>query len=685
MESMAMVCDVQQSEYLSEQDFVFLQCPKMHHYAFELKTIDKYSHYFAAETEQEMKEWLVTLRKIIQSNTESSVQEKKDAVESVQDDESRTQGKSENILESLERSMHPELMKYGRETDQLNKLSRNDGRQNIFSFDPEVQTAQKVHKVAKQVCSRLGQYRMPFGWAARPVFKDSQGTLDADGKFSPLYKQDSGKLSNEDMLKLLAEYKKCERLMQGLGRHFDVRFQTVKYCFTASYIPIKPFEKGSEDIAVEVEALVPEVAKYCYPFMVYKNHLYVYPLHLKYENQKVFAKARNIDVCVEFRDSDEVDARPLKCIYGKPGSPLLTTNMYAAVLHHNQNPEFYDEVKAKCGKQQIFLDAIIPRAFSGYLFFQGWMKYGLKLSFQYTSIKSIICFSPSIMSAVKLIQRQHQKKQDTAETQVGFAWVPLLKDGWIVILERHLPVSSNLPPEYLGLGDMDSRKDMHLHKFFHYCQLVQAGAKEVPGKLVKYLKGQIIAQVIPVLSITVEDDVPEVNAVRAIGEDKPKETCRLIIVRAAADNAVIHHYMDDVLVCAPNDDLLTHVLDLTVTALVAAGFELQESKIQRMPPWKYLGLKIDVSRRSHKSVMTWKDPQTQRWESNVTEVEGSPHVAELDAVVRALETFSVPFNLVTDLAYVAGVVSRAEQSILQEVSNTALFELLSKLVKLISY
>ncbi|TRZ06100.1 hypothetical protein HGM15179_021007, partial [Zosterops borbonicus] len=96
-------------------------------------------------------------------------------------------------------------------------------------------------------------------------------------------------------------------------------------------------------------------------------------------------------------------------------------------------------------------------------------------------------------------------------------------------------------------------------------------------------------------------------------------------VCAAADKSIIHHYMDDVFVCAPNDDLLTHALDLTVTALVAAGFELQESKIQRMPPWKYLGLEI------------------------------------------------------------AGVVSRAEQSILQEVSNTALFELLSKLVKLISY
>lgn len=56
----------------------------MRRYAFELKTIDKYSHYLAAETEQEMEEWLVTLRKIIQSNAESLLQEKKDTAESVQ-------------------------------------------------------------------------------------------------------------------------------------------------------------------------------------------------------------------------------------------------------------------------------------------------------------------------------------------------------------------------------------------------------------------------------------------------------------------------------------------------------------------------------------------------------------------------------------------------------------------------
>ncbi|XP_038020450.1 dedicator of cytokinesis protein 11 isoform X2 [Motacilla alba alba] len=657
-----------------------VQCPKMRRYAFELKTIDKYSHYLAAETEQEMEEWLVTLRKIIQSNTESLVQEKKDAVESVQDDESSTQGKSENILESLERSMHPELMKYGRETDQLNKLSRNDGRQNIFSFDPEVQrldfsgiepdvkpfeekcsrrfvvccqdfslnllaqlsdraeegptnvepfflslalfdlksnckisadfhvdlnppcvramlqessepraeggagagpgpsplhglperclrdvkrgvfsvtnphteiflvarvekvlqgsiahcaepymknsdpgkTAQKVHKVAKQVCSRLGQYRMPFGWAARPVFKDSQGTLDADGKFSPLYKQDSGKLSNEDMLKLLAEYKKPEKTkLQVIPAQLNIIIKDIPLdftnCFTASYIPIKPFEKDCEDIAVEVEELVPEVAKYCYPFTVYKNHLYVYPLHLKYENQKVFAKARNIAVCVEFRDSDEADARPLKCIYGKPGGPLLTTNAYAAVLHHNQSPEFYDEIKIEL---PIHLH----------------QKHHLLFTFYHVSCE--------------INTKATSKKQDTVETQVGFSWVPLLKDGRIVPLERQLPVSCSLPPGYLGLPDTDSRKpsmdakwvdgakplfkirihldstiytqDMHLHKFFHYCQLVQAGAKEVPGELVKYLKClhameiQVMIQFLPVIlmqlfrvltNVTQEDEV----------------------------------------------------------------------------------------------------------------------------------------------------------------------------------
>ncbi|XP_047699119.1 dedicator of cytokinesis protein 11 isoform X3 [Prionailurus viverrinus] len=660
-----------------------VQCPKMRRHAFELKMLDKYSHYLAAETEQEMEEWLLTLKKIIQINTDSLVQEKKETVETTQEDETSSQGKAENIMASLERSMHPELMKYGRETEQLNKLSRGDGRQNLFSFDSEVQrldfsgiepdikpfeekcnkrflvnchdltfnvlgqvgdhargpatnvepffinlalfdvrnnckisadfhidlnpppvremlwgasaqlaadghprsslpesfihgiaesqlryikqgifsvtnphpeiflvariekvlqgnithcaepyiknsdpakTAQKVHRTAKQVCSRLGQYRMPFAWAARPIFKDTQGSLDLDGRFSPLYKQDSSKLSNEDILKLLSEYKKPEKTkLQIIPGQLNVTVECVPVdlsnCITSSYVPLKPFEKNCQNITVEVEEFVPEMTKYCYPFTVYKNHLYVYPLQLKYDSQKTFAKARNIAVCVEFRDSDESDARALKCIYGKPAGSVFTTNAYAVVSHHNQNPEFYDEIKIEL---PIHLH----------------QKHHLLFTFYHVSCE--------------INTKGTTKKQDTVETPVGFAWVPLLKDGRIITFEQQLPVSANLPPGYLNVNDAESRRqsnvdikwvdgakpllkikshlestvytqDLHVHKFFHHCQLIQSGSTEVPGELIKYLKClhameiQVMIQFLPVIltqlfrvltNMTHEDDVP---------------------------------------------------------------------------------------------------------------------------------------------------------------------------------
>lgn len=78
-----MKSDIKRVTKLTEHmPFLFsLQCPKMRRHAFELKMLDKYSHYLAAETEQEMEEWLITLKKIIQINTDSLVQEKKETVE----------------------------------------------------------------------------------------------------------------------------------------------------------------------------------------------------------------------------------------------------------------------------------------------------------------------------------------------------------------------------------------------------------------------------------------------------------------------------------------------------------------------------------------------------------------------------------------------------------------------------
>ncbi|KAM4020947.1 dedicator of cytokinesis protein 11 isoform 2-T2 [Anomaloglossus baeobatrachus] len=623
------------------------QCPKLRRNAFELRMLDKSSHHLAAETEQEMEEWLQTLKKIIQLNTDSLVQEKRYTADPVQDDEGGGAGKSDNIMESLEKSMNPELVKYGRETEQLNKLSRSEGRQNLFSFDSDVQrldfsgiepdirpfeeksrrhflvkcqelsfnilgnvtenaegpltnvepffvslalfdvknncklsadfhvdlnpssvremlhnfsseaaangspkmfsgenlihgipesqfqvikegifsvtnphpevflvahiekvlqgnithcaepyiknsdpakTAQKVHKIARQVCSRLGQYRMPFAWAARPVFKDTQGTLDMEGKFSPLYKQDSGKLSNDDLLKLLAEYRKPEKTkLQIIPGHLDVTVDCVPLdfsnCVTSSYIPMRPYDKETQKIAVEVEEFVPEVTKYCYPFTTYRNHLYVYPLHLKYDSQKSFAKARNIAVKIEFRDIDEPDAPALKCIYGKPGGPVFTTNAYAVVLHHNQSPEFYDEIKIE-----------LPLHLH--------LKHHLLFTFFHVSCD--------------INSKGSSKKHDNAETPVGYSWIRLLKEGRIITCDQQLPVSASLPSGYLGQSETDTKKssgdikwvdgakplfkigshlestvytqDLHLYNFFEFCQKISSSSKNVPGELVKYLK-----------------------------------------------------------------------------------------------------------------------------------------------------------------------------------------------------
>ncbi|XP_051505801.1 dedicator of cytokinesis protein 11-like isoform X2 [Myxocyprinus asiaticus] len=630
-------------------------CPKMRRNGFELKMQERYSHYLAADSEAEMEEWVSTLKQALLSAMEDR-RNGSEHSEGFLDDDSSSQGKPENIAESFGRSLHPELMKYARETDQLNKMSRNEGRLKIFTLDPETQrldfsgiepdvkpfeerfgrrimvschdltfalqgcvsekndgaltniepffislalydltrgckisadfhvdlnpacvremlleaspqtptepeagdcnetvrvsghslpvlqrvaasllrfptqgifsvtnphtdiflvarvekvlqngithcaepyiktsdiskTVQKVLKTAKQTCQRLGQYRMPFAWTAKQVFKDSQGSLDMDGKFSPLYRQDSSKISTEDLIKLLTDLKKPEKnKLQIIPGQINITVECVppdlSNSVTSSYVPVKPFEEQTcERVSVEVEEFVPEEAKYNYPFTIYKNQLYVCPQQLKYDNQKTFAKARNIAVCVQFKDSDEEGAGPLNCIYGKPGEPLFITSTFAAVLHHNQCPEFYNEIK-------IELPVHVHE------------KHHILFTFYHISCE--------------LGNKTTTKKREGVETLVGYSWAPLLKDGRIQSSELQLPVSANLPAGYMYDKSQDFKKsspdikwvenakllfkvrtyvastiytpDLHLHNFFQHCQLMRSTSQGNHSELIKYLK-----------------------------------------------------------------------------------------------------------------------------------------------------------------------------------------------------
>nr|XP_021321972.1 dedicator of cytokinesis protein 10 isoform X2 [Danio rerio] len=353
-------------------------------------------------------------------------------------------------------------------------------------------TVHKMLKSNKQFCSKLGKYRMPFAWSVRSVFKDNQGTVDRESRFSPLFKQESNKISTEDLIKLITEYRRAEKAskLQTIPGNLEINVDCVPMecpnCVTSSYVALKPFEDCSQHApTVEIDEFLQDSSKFAQPYRVYKNHIYIYPKHLKYDSQKSFAKARNIAVCVEFRSSDEEHAKPLKCIYGKPGGPVFTTTACTTVLHHSQNPDFYDEVKIE-----------LPTHLHE--------KHHILFSFYHVTCD--------------INAKTSSKKKEALELPVGYAWLPLLKDGRISSQDFSIPVSCTLPAGYLHIKEPSSTKngsdvkwvdggkqifklstlvlstvytqDPHLNRFFQQCQKREAEISQPPtSNFLNCLKG----------------------------------------------------------------------------------------------------------------------------------------------------------------------------------------------------
>lgn len=49
---------------------------------------------------------------------------------------------------------------------------------------------------------------MPFAWAARPLFRLYSNELDTSSDFPAIYRQEGNKIKDEELLKLLSEYRK---------------------------------------------------------------------------------------------------------------------------------------------------------------------------------------------------------------------------------------------------------------------------------------------------------------------------------------------------------------------------------------------------------------------------------------------------------------------------------------------
>ncbi|GJQ82839.1 hypothetical protein Trydic_g13541 [Trypoxylus dichotomus] len=279
----------------------------------------------------------------------------------------------------------------------------------------------KVYKSVLASCQRLGHYKMPFAWTARPLFRLYSNELDTTSDFPGIYRQESNKLTDEELLKLLSEYRRPDKFSKftvipgSIKIKISALNELPENALTTALVPLKPFPvPPTNDVTIEVAEFGKSCDKDVHPYATFVNHLYVYPQALNFDTQKVFTRARNIACVVELRDSDDENAAGLQCIYGRPGQNVLVSQVSCAVLHHNTFPTWYEEIKIRL---PIHLH----------------QNHHLLFTFYHISCEIA------------------KKRENGVENCVGYAWIPLLCKGKLNVDRQTVPVAAHLPPGYLSI------------------------------------------------------------------------------------------------------------------------------------------------------------------------------------------------------------------------------------------
>nr|XP_022315801.1 dedicator of cytokinesis protein 7-like isoform X2 [Crassostrea virginica] len=342
---------------------------------------------------------------------------------------------------------------------------------------------------AAQFCERLGKYRMPFAWTAIYLMnivtgatggQDSEKTCESEpsrsasldrrsvsgvpGQFdsfrrrnreefsstrrgsmergrserrglsstgddygpsldnfrpvtltvSSFFKQEGDKLSDEDLYKFLADLKRPSSVLKRvkcipgtLKLDISPCPEEPRYMLTPELYKVEPYP--DEKTRPTREILEFPSREIYNPHTVYRNLLYVYPRSLNFSNRQ--GSARNLAVKVQFMSGEE-DKCALKAIFGKSNCPELSREAYTAVTYHNKYPDFYEEIKIK-------LPAKLTDA------------HHLLFTFYHISCQS------------------KKNESGPVEIPVGYTWLPLCRDGQLMIDDFSIPVSvDKLPPSY---------------------------------------------------------------------------------------------------------------------------------------------------------------------------------------------------------------------------------------------
>ncbi|XP_075453556.1 dedicator of cytokinesis protein 8 isoform X2 [Ascaphus truei] len=318
-------------------------------------------------------------------------------------------------------------------------------------------TKEKIEKLKSQsenFCQRLGKYRMPFAWAPISlagcinVTTLDRDTLDSENvnatdrrslltqtrrlsersnmleesctpspfKTSTLtvntfFKQEGDRLSDEDLFKHLADYKRSslQRRMKSIPGVLKLEVSPVcdglSCCLTPELQAVKPFPEGRTRPNKEI--LEFPIREVYVPHTTYRNLLYIYPLRLNFANR--LSSGRNITIKIQFMCGE--DARSaMPVIFGKSNSAEFLEEVYTAVTYHNKAPDFYEEVK-------IRLPAKLTE------------KHHLLFTFYHISCQP--------------------KQGASVETLLGYSWLPILLNDRLQTGHYCLPVAvDKLPVNY---------------------------------------------------------------------------------------------------------------------------------------------------------------------------------------------------------------------------------------------
>lgn len=214
-----------------------------------------------------------------------------------------------------------------------------------------------------------GNHRMPFAWAARPVYK-MDGSLDVRSDFSPLFKLELDKLREEDIFRAVHEYQRSTLkpntqhklrfvvipgMFVAMVDHHTADYPTV----TSSLLHVAPYP--DEELAPRREVMPFHATPVLHPHLTYYDFLYIYPRSVNFVSKKIGARnivcrillletdvAKDKDVSVSSLQrggSVPIPETGLKNIFGRSTTTRFVTSAVTTVSYHMKQPSFFDEIK----------------------------------------------------------------------------------------------------------------------------------------------------------------------------------------------------------------------------------------------------------------------------------------------------------------------------------------------------